>query len=178
MTRIRTWTLVALAASSLGLAACGSSSADSTTTTAATTTPTARPGIGTVADPSPAGTLGTQPTITVPPGAPPNQLQIKDLIVGTGPAAKPGDQLSMQYVGVAYSTKQIFDSSWSRNAPFPFVLGGNVIAGWNQGVAGMQAGGRREIIIPPSLAYGASSPGPGIGTNDTLIFIVDLVKIT
>ena len=178
MTRLRTWTVVALAASSLGLAACGSSSSSSTTTTAASTQGTAKPGIGTIADPSAAGTIGTEPTITVPPGAPPNQLETKDLIVGTGPAIKAGDKATVQYVGVAYSSKQVFDSSWSRNQPFAFVLGkGSVIPGWDIGVVGMQVGGRREIIIPPSLAYGPQSPGSGIAANDTLVFIVDLVKI-
>jgi len=178
MTRLRTWALVALAASSLGLAACGSSSSSSTTTTAPSCPSTVTQGIGTIADPSAAGTIGTQPTITVPPGCPPTQLETKDLIVGTGPAIKAGDKATVQYVGVAYSSKQIFDSSWSRNQPFAFALGkGAVIPGWDIGVAGMQVGGRREIIIPPSLAYGASSPGAGIAANDTLVFIVDLVKI-
>ena len=172
MTRLRTWTFVALAASSVGLAACSSSSSSSTTTT---TTPIV---IGTIASPSAAGTIGTQPTIIVPTGNPPTQLESKDLIVGTGPAAKAGDKVSVQYVGVAYSSKQIFDSSWSRNQPFAFTLGNRtVIAGWDIGVAGMQVGGRRELIIPPSLAYGSQSPGSGIAANDTLIFIVDLVQI-
>jgi peptidylprolyl isomerase len=175
MTRLRTWTIVALAASSLGLAACGSSSSSSTTTSAASSTPST---YATVADPSVAGTIGTQPTITVPPGTPPTQLEVKDLIVGTGPAAKAGDTVSVQYVGVAYSSKQIFDSSWSHGQPFQFVLGkGTVIPGWDEGVVGMQVGGRRELIIPPNLAYGAQSPGSGIAANDTLVFIVDLVKI-
>jgi len=179
MTRLRTWTIVALAASSLGLAACSSSSSSSTTsTTAPATTPTTAVVIGTIAAPSPAGTIGTQPTIIVPTGAPPTQLESKDLIVGTGPAVKAGDKASVQYVGVAYSSKQIFDSSWSRNQPFAFSLGaGAVIPGWDKGVVGMQVGGRRELIIPANLAYGAQSPGSGIAANDTLIFIVDLVKI-
>jgi peptidylprolyl isomerase len=195
MTRLRTWTFVALAASSLGLAACGSSSSSSTTTTAASTATTATPATtggstattggsttpstyATVSDPSAAGTIGTEPTITVPPGSPPTQLEVKDLIVGTGPAAKAGDNVSVQYVGVAYSSKQIFDSSWSRGQPFQFVLGkGTVIPGWDEGVVGMQVGGRRELIIPPNLAYGAQSPGSGIAANDPLIFVVDLVKI-
>jgi len=181
MTRARTWTLVLLAASSLGLAACGSSSSSSTTTTgAAATAPTtsAPASIGTISDPSPAGTWGTEPTITVPPGAPPTQLESKDLIVGTGPAAKAGDTVSVQYVGVAYSSGKVFDASWSRGQPFQFTLGqGQVIPGWDQGVVGMQVGGRRELIIPPNLAYGSQSPGSGIAANDTLIFIVDLVKI-
>jgi peptidylprolyl isomerase len=177
MTRLRTWTLVALAASGLGLAACGSSSSSSTATTSATAT-TIKPGIGTISDPSAAGTIGLEPTITVPPGSPPNQLQTKDLIVGTGPAIKDGDKATVQYVGVAYSSKKVFDSSWSRNQPFSFTLGaGTVIPGWEEGIVGMQVGGRREIIIPPSLAYGPTSPGSGIAANDTLIFIVDLLKI-
>jgi peptidylprolyl isomerase len=179
MTRLRTWTLVAVAASGLGLAACGSSSASPTTTTtsapaSSTTAPTS---IGTISDPSAAGTWGTEPTITVPPGSPPTQLEVKDLIVGTGAEAQPGDQLTVQYVGVAYSSKQIFDSSWSRGQSFQFQLGGNVITGWNEGIAGMKVGGRRELIIPPNLAYGDQSPGNGIAADDTLIFIVDLLKV-
>jgi peptidylprolyl isomerase len=181
MTRLRTWTLVALTASGLGLAACGSSSSSATTTSVpAPTTTTAPVSIGTVADPSAPGTIGIEPTITVPPGAPPAQLESKDLIVGTGPAIKAGDKATVQYVGVAYSSKKIFDSSWSRNQPFQFTVGavgaGAVIPGWDHGVVGMQVGGRRELIIPPSLAYGAQSPGSGIAANDTLIFVVDLVK--
>ena len=176
MTRLRTWTFVALAASSLGLAACSSSSSSSATTTPSPPT-TAPIVIGTISAPSAAGTIGTQPTIIVPTGTPPTQLESKDLIVGTGPAVKAGDKATVQYVGVAYSTKQIFDSSWRNNQPFPFTLGnGSVIPGWDVGVVGMQVGGRRELIIPPALAYKGQS-GPGFAANDTLIFIVDLVKI-
>ena len=185
MTRLRTWTFVALAASSLGLAACGSSSSSSTTTTTAASTTTTggtstTPSTyATISDPSAPGTIGTEPTITVPPGSPPTQLETKDLIVGTGATAEAGDDVSVQYVGVAYSSKQIFDSSWSRGQPFSFVLGkGQVIAGWDQGVVGMKVGGRREIIIPPNLGYGDQSPGSGIAANDTLIFIVDLLKVS
>ncbi len=181
MTRVRTWSLVILAASGLGLAACGSSSSSAETTappSSSTTTTTAPVQIGTISDPSAAGTWGTEPTITVPPGSPPTQLESKDLIVGTGPAAKAGDPVTVQYVGVAYSSGKVFDSSWSRGQPFQFTLGeGQVITGWDDGVVGMQVGGRRELIIPPNLAYGAESPGAGIAADDTLIFIVDLVKI-
>ena len=181
MTRFRTWTLVAVAASGFGLAACGSSAASPTTTTAAasgsTSTSSAPATIGTISDPSAPGTWGTEPTITVPPGSPPTQLEVKDLIVGTGAEAQPGDNLTVQYVGVAYSSHQVFDSSWSRNQPFQFQLGGQVITGWNEGIAGMKVGGRRELIIPPSLAYGDEAPGNGIAANDTLIFIVDLLKV-
>ena len=119
-----------------------------------------------------------KPTVVVPDGAPPAQLVTEDLIVGTGPAAKSGDMVTMQYVGVSYTTKQQFDASWDRGQPFPFTLGaGGVIKGWDQGIVGMQVGGRRELIIPPDLAYGANPPTPAIPPNDTLIFIVDLVKI-
>jgi len=174
MTRVRTWSFVLLAASGLGLAACGSSSSSTTATTSAP----APAVIATIAVPSPVGTFGTQPTITVPPGAPPTQLESKDLIVGTGPAAKAGDRVTVQYIGVAYSTGKVFDASWTRGQPFPFTLGaGQVITGWDKGVAGMRVGGRRELILPPNYAYGPASPGPGIGPNDTLIFIVDLLKI-
>jgi len=178
MTRARTWSFVLVAAAGLGLAACSSSTSASTTTTPAPTTPASTVPIATIAQPSAAGTIGTEPTITIPPGPAPTQLESKDLIVGTGPSVKAGDKATVQYVGVAYSSGKVFDSSWSRNQAFPFVLGqGQVIAGWDQGVVGMQVGGRRELIIPPSLAYGAQSPGSGIAANDTLIFIVDLVKI-
>jgi len=169
MARFRPWSLAVLAAATLGLAGCSSSSATTATTVA--TAP--------VQSPSPAGTFGTKPTVTVPPGAPPTQLQSTDLIVGTGPAAKAGDNVSVQYVGVAYSSKQQFDASWDRGQPYPFVLGaGNVIPGWDKGVVGMKVGGRRDLIIPPSLGYGASPPpGAPIAANDTLIFVVDMVKI-
>lgn len=84
----------------------------------------------------------------------------------------------MQYVGVSYTTKQQFDASWDRGQPFGFQLGaGMVIRGWDEGLVGMKVGGRRELIIPPALAYGSQSPTSAIAPNDTLIFVVDLVKI-
>jgi peptidylprolyl isomerase len=128
---------------------------------------------------SPAGTAGTAPTITVPSGSPPTQLETSDLITGTGPAAKAGDSVTVQYVLATYSSDKTIQSSWTGQ-PFTFTLDANpeqVIPGWDQGVVGMQVGGRRELIIPPSLGYGAQSPGAGIAANDTLVFIVDLLKI-
>jgi peptidylprolyl isomerase len=182
VSRLRTWSLVVLTASAVGLAACSSSSSSSSTT-GTTTQATSTPSTSTVVTapvqvPSPAGTAGAKPTVVVPPGAPPAQLEVKDLIVGTGPAAKAGDKVTVQYVGVAYSSKKQFDASWDRGQPFSFALGeGQVISGWDDGVLGMRVGGRRELIIPPNLAYGANSPSAAIAANDTLIFIVDLVKI-
>ena len=181
MPRLRTWSLVVLTAATLGLAGCGSSSSSSTTTTAASTATTSS-GATTIAtipvqDRSPAGTFGTEPTVTVPPGAPPTQLESTDLITGTGPAAKAGDTVTVQYVLATYSSGKVIQASWTSQ-PFSFTLGeGQVIPGWDQGVVGMKVGGRRELIIPPKLGYGAQSPGAGISDNDTLVFVVDLLKI-
>ena len=120
-----------------------------------------------------------KPTVTVPDGAAPTTLQITDVKVGDGAEAKTGDTVKMQYVGVAKSNGKEFDSSWKRNAePFEFQLGaGNVIKGWDQGIVGMKVGGRRTLVIPPDLAYGASAPSADIGANDTLVFTVDLEQV-
>jgi peptidylprolyl isomerase len=180
MHRLGTWTLAVLSVSGLGLAGCSSSSSTPSTTTPAATPTTVSSGpIASVptADRSSVGTAGTAPTITVPAGAPPTQLESSDLIVGTGPEAKAGDTVTVQYVLATYSSGKEVQSSWTQ-APFTFPLGeGHVIPGWDKGVVGMQAGGRRELIIPPDLGYGDQSPGPGISANDTLVFIVDMVKI-
>jgi peptidylprolyl isomerase len=128
-------------------------------------------------DRSPAGTSGTAPTVVVPAGDPPTQLEAADLITGTGAVAKDGDSITVQYVLATYSSRKVIQSSWTAS-PFSFTLGeGQVISGWDQGVVGMHVGGRRELIIPPSLGYGAQSPGAGIAKNDTLVFVVDLLKI-
>ena len=157
-----------------------STTAPSTTSTtvAGSTTTTVPPTIGTIpaADLSPAGTAGKAPTVVVPSGSPPTQLESADLITGTGPAAKTGDVLTVQYVLATYSSHKTVQSSWTSQ-PFTFTLGQGVIQGWDDGVVGMKVGGRRELIVPPSLGYGASSPGSGIAANDTLVFIIDLVKI-
>ncbi|MHB8466090.1 MAG: FKBP-type peptidyl-prolyl cis-trans isomerase [Acidimicrobiales bacterium] len=122
--------------------------------------------------------MGAKPTVTVPPGAPPTTLQSVDLVTGSGPAAKAGDTITVQYVGVSETTKQQFDSSWDRGQPATFGLQqGQLIDGWVQGIPGMKVGGRRQLIIPPALAYGANPPGAGIAANDTLIFVIDLLKI-
>jgi peptidylprolyl isomerase len=180
MHRLSRWSLAALMASALALAGCSSSSTSSSTTagTSETSSTTAASGsTASVQDPSPAGTFGTEPTVTVPPGAPPTQLESSDLIVGTGPAAKPGDTVTVQYVLATYSSRKVIQASWTSQ-PFTFVLGqGQVIKGWDQGVVGMKVGGRRELIIPPALGYGSDSPGAGIAPNDTLVFVVDLLKI-
>jgi FKBP-type peptidyl-prolyl cis-trans isomerase len=126
--------------------------------------------------PSPAGTWGTKPTITVPSGPAPTVLEASDLITGTGAVAKTGDDITVQYVGVTYASGQQFDASWDRNSPFQFQLGGQVITGWNEGVVGMKVGGRRELIIPPALGYDDEAQA-GIPAGSTLIFVVDLLKV-
>jgi peptidylprolyl isomerase len=113
--------------------------------------------------------------VEVPTGAPPKTLQIDDITEGDGAEAKAGDTVTVEYVGVSYSNGQEFDSSWERPEPFSFQLGsGQVIPGWDDGIAGMKVGGRRQLIIPPDLAYGKQGSPPAIGPNETLVFVVDL----
>ncbi len=122
------------------------------------------------------GPLSKEPTVTPPSGAAPSKLVIKDLIKGTGTEAKAGDTVTVNYVGVLYKGGKEFDASWKRNEPFSFTLGrGQVIPGWDQGVAGMKVGGRRELIIPSALAYGVKGSPPTIPANAPLVFVVDLL---
>lgn len=139
------------------------SSATSTTPTATAKTPTSGP-------------LSKEPKVTVPSGAAPSKLEVKDLITGTGAEAKDGETVTVNYVGVLYKGGKEFDASWKRNEPFSFTLGkGQVIPGWDQGVAGMKVGGRRELIIPSELAYGAKGSPPTIPANAPLVFVIDLL---
>lgn len=129
------------------------------------------------------GEIGTdtskKPNIEKPKGDPPPALVQQDIVEGEGPAAKPGDLLSMQYVGVSFSTGKQFDASWDRGGePFQFPLGGGqVIQGWDEGIVGMKAGGRRLLVIPPAQGYGEAGSPPDILPNETLVFVVDLEKI-
>ena len=128
--------------------------------------------------PTVTGSTGSKPTVTVPGGAPPTALQIKDITVGTGAEATTGSHVTVQYVGVNFADGKEFDASWNRGQPFDFNLGaGQVIKGWDQGVVGMKVGGRRELIIPPALGYGPNGSPPVIQPNETLVFVVDLVKV-
>jgi peptidylprolyl isomerase len=121
----------------------------------------------------------TKPTVEVPADtAPSYQLEIEDLVVGDGDEAVAGMMVDVHYVGVSWSTGQQFDASWDRGQTFPFALGkGQVIQGWDQGVAGMRVGGRRRITIPPMLAYGKRGAGGVIGPDETLVFVVDLIGV-
>ena len=121
---------------------------------------------------------GDKPKVQIPSGPPPKQLETRDIKKGTGATAKAGDEVSMNYVGVSYSTKKQFDASYDRGEPFTFTLGqGAVIDGWDEGIVGMKVGGRRELIIPPDKGYGAQGQPPSIKPNETLVFIVDLVDV-
>ncbi len=119
-----------------------------------------------------------KPQVTVPDGDPPTELVITDDVIGDGAEAVPGSRVSVHYVGVAWSNGEQFDASWDRNDPLDFTLGaGMVIAGWDEGVAGMRVGGRRTLLIPPDKAYGSRGAGGVIAPNETLIFTVDLLDV-
>ena len=121
-----------------------------------------------------------KPHVYVPPGeAPPAELAIEDLEEGTGAEAAAGQEVEVHYVGVAWSTRKQFDASWDRGDTFRFGLGqGQVIKGWDQGVAGMKVGGRRQITIPPNLGYGKAGAGGVIKGGETLVFVVDLLGVS
>jgi peptidylprolyl isomerase len=118
----------------------------------------------------------SRPEIEFPEGELPSDLVTVDEIEGDGMLAQPGMTVRAHYVGVAWSTGEEFDASWNRGQPLDFRLGvGQVIAGWDQGIAGMKVGGRRKLVIPPHLGYGNRGAGTAIRPNETLIFVVDLV---
>ena len=121
---------------------------------------------------------GEKPAVEVPEGDPPSELEIEDLEEGEGAEAQPGDSLTVDYVGVLYDTGEEFDASYNRGEPFQFVLGdGGVIPGWEEGLEGMKEGGRRQLVIPPELGYGAQGQPPDIPPDSTLVFVIDLVSI-
>jgi peptidylprolyl isomerase len=123
-----------------------------------------------------ASDLSAKPAVTVQTDtAPPAELVTHDLVEGDGAEISHGDTADVQYVGVSWSTGSEFDSSWDRGAqPFSFPVGaGRVIGGWDKGVQGMRAGGRRLLVIPPHLGYGSRGAGGVIGPDETLVFVVD-----
>jgi peptidylprolyl isomerase len=120
----------------------------------------------------------SKPKVKLPKGKPPKKLIVKDLKEGTGPAATPGSTVTVQYVGVDYDGGKQFDASWDRGEPFSFPLGaGQVIKGWDVGVAGMKVGGRRMLVIPPDQGYGPEGQPPVIKPNETLVFVIDLLAV-
>ena len=120
--------------------------------------------------------MTAKPEIEFPYGDPPTELDILDIAEGSGSEAQPGQTVRVHYVGVAFSTGEEFDASWNRGDPLEFKLGaGRVISGWDQGLVGMKVGGRRQLTIPPQLAYGDRGAGGVIKPGETLIFVCDLV---
>jgi hypothetical protein len=171
------------------LAACGSSKApgvqqapsggltEATAAAAPPVTPTTPPA-PTATTPKPPSPLATKPVVSVSKAPAPKQLVVKDLIKGTGPSATTGSTITVNYVGVLYKNGKQFDASWTRNQPFSTPLStGSVIPGWVKGIAGMKVGGRRELIIPASLAYGKTGSPPTIPPNAPLVFVVDLLSV-
>jgi peptidylprolyl isomerase len=170
------------------IAGCGSSgssstigvgnenTADSALATATSSTPAASTSPSTATVKTPArGPLSKKPTVSVPTGPAPTKLEIKDLIKGTGPEVKsPSSSVTVNYVGVLYKGGKEFDSSWKSSETSTFSLSG-VIPGWTKGIPGMKVGGRRELIIPAELAYGAKGSPPTIPPNAPLVFVIDLL---
>ena len=119
-----------------------------------------------------------KPEIDFPDGPAPSDLEVTDITVGDGAEATVGSNVSVHYVGVAFSSGEEFDASYNRGAPLDFPLGtGRVIQGWDTGVVGMKVGGRRQLTIPPHLAYGDRGAGGVIKPGESLIFVVDLVDV-
>jgi peptidylprolyl isomerase len=190
-------TVLAAASIGLGLAGCGGSSSSTApgvmlapsagatqepaSAIATTTTPTTTTSTTTVSTPK-TGALSKEPVIKVPTGAAPKKLEVKTLIPGTGATAQDGDEIYVNYVGALYSNGKVFDASWSDTpgkAFGPIDLGaGAVIKGWDEGLVGLKQGGRYELIIPPSLAYGKAGSGSTIPPNATLVFVVDLLSVS
>ena len=121
-----------------------------------------------------------KPHVYVPAGeAPPTELVSEDLEVGDGAEATAGRTVEVHYVGVSWKSRKQFDASWDRGDTFSFRLGGGqVIKGWDEGVAGMKVGGRRRLVLPPSYAYGKRGAGGAIGPDETLVFVVDLLGVS
>jgi peptidylprolyl isomerase len=119
-----------------------------------------------------------KPEVEIPEGPPPKDLVVEDLEEGDGPTAERQDQVVVDYVGVDYASGEEFDASFGNPDPFEFALGaGEVIPGWDEGVEGMSVGGRRQLIVPPDLAYGKAGQPPAIKPNATLVFVIDLLEV-
>ncbi len=117
----------------------------------------------------------TKPEIEFPDGPAPAELQIIDVVEGSGEEALPSSTVEVHYLGVDYDSGEEFDSSWSRGETINFPLR-SLIQGWQIGIPGMKAGGRRKLIVPPAQAYGTGGGHPLAGK--TLIFVIDLVSVS
>jgi peptidylprolyl isomerase len=180
----RRTTACLLLAAALSLAGCGGDDRSETSSAATsggrTTAPACQTRPATAQAPDSVSTdLAATPVVPATDAAPPCDLEISDVVVGTGAQAVAGSTASVKYVGALYGTGEEFDSSWSRGAdetlPVP-VGAGRVIPGFDQAVDGMQVGGRRLVVIPSDLGYGAAGQGP-IPGGATLVFVIDLVSV-
>jgi peptidylprolyl isomerase len=167
--------------SAAGLSACGG---DDDSEGSPPATPTSQPDTGTATEPTPAEAeealkdTSTKPAIPKPTGSPPRKLVIDDIVKGKGRGAKRGDTVIVNYVGENFSNGREFDASWDRGQPFVVQLGANaVIQGWERGLIGIRAGGRRMLTIPPELGYGPQGEPPAIPPNETLVFVIDAISI-
>jgi peptidylprolyl isomerase len=184
---IRPSTAIAALGAAILIAGCGSSGSSSTigvgnenksdealakATSSTPETPTTPPA-ATAKTPA-TGPLSKEPSVKPPSGAAPSKLVIKDLIKGTGKEAKAGGTVTVNDVGVVYKTGKQFENTFTRKEPSTFALSG-LIPGWTKGIPGMRVGGRRELIIPPALAYGKAGRPPSIPPNAPLVFVIDLL---
>lgn len=184
--------MAAVAASTLVLAGCGSSASDdgsaspaggpwATSDCAVIGPPATEAALpeGAVVEGEVATTanVGTAPAVAVLEGAVPvTKLVVSDIVAGSGTEVAPGATVTVEYCGVGLASGAIFDSSWARGEPATFPLGG-VITGWQEGIPGMQPGGRRLLVIPADMAYGDTPPpGAGIAPGETLVFVVDMIS--
>jgi peptidylprolyl isomerase len=156
---------IIIATTALSLTACGGSTVTSSTESSSDSA------LPTVSD-----NAGAKPTISKPEGAAPTTLITKDIIEGSGPAAVATSTMTVHYTLLTWSKGEVVESSWDSGSPATFPLA-NVIAGWQQGIPGMKVGGRRLLVIPSNLGYGAQGAGDAIGPNETLVFVVDVIGI-
>jgi peptidylprolyl isomerase len=153
----------------LAIAGCGGGSSDEATAGATEASAPIKAGGDAASD-------RTQPEVIVPEDDPPGRLVVNDLIEGTGAEAKPGDEVFVNYVAAGYESGEEFDASWGEQ--FWYRVGaGYVLTGWDRGTEGMKVGGRRELIIPPELAYGERGLSPVVEPDETVIFVVDLLEV-
>jgi peptidylprolyl isomerase len=120
--------------------------------------------------------MGEAPTIGAPSGTPPTTLESKDIIVGTGAEVAATSTITFHYTLMTWSNGALIESSWNSGAPATYPLS-QVIVGWQQGIPGMKVGGRRLLVVPPDLGYGAQGSGP-VGPNETLVFVMDIVSVS
>ena len=178
MRRTQSLALGALTVTALLLAACGSPGGSSTGSTAGSSGGSSSGSSAGSSVPSVAGAtdlnVAPKPSAGTPPA--PTHLVTKDLVIGTGPQATATSTVKVQYVGASYASGKVFDSSWSRGQAATFPLN-QVVPGFAEGIAGMKVGGRREIVVPSKLGYGAQGSPPAVKPNETLVFVVDLLGV-